>query len=68
MTYPRRAPTQKKPMTRGYNLTMALSKIDIADLAKLTPDLLASIARTHKVPIGALEARLYARKVREGLA
>lgn len=63
---------QRKPqhapdkMTRAYNRTMALSKIDSGDLRKLDERLLESIARTHAVPIEDLRARLAERLAREG--
>lgn len=59
---------QSQKMTRGYNLTMALMKVDTAPVDALTDELIASIARTHRVPIGALEARLVVRKAREAEA
>ena len=65
MTYPRRQPAHSPAkMTRAYNVTTALSKIDITPIEKLTPDLIASISRTHKVSVDELQARLDARKAR----
>ena len=54
-------------MTRSYNLTMALSKIDIAPIDKLDDRMLASIADTHRVPLAELQQRLELRKAREAL-
>lgn len=51
-------------MTRAYNEAMALSKVDIAPLDKLTSEMLASIARTHRVNVAVLRARLDERLAR----
>lgn len=51
-------------MTREYNLTMALAKIDTAPIDKLDDRLLESIARTHKVPVERLALRLQERLAR----
>lgn len=54
-------------MTRSYNLTMALSKIDMAPIDKLNERMLTSIADTHRVPLAELQQRLELRKAREAL-
>lgn len=51
-------------MTRSYNLTMALSKIDMAPIEKLDDRMLDSIARTHNVPVDRLKLRLAERLAR----
>lgn len=52
-------------MTRAYNLTMALSKIDIAPIDKLDTRMLVSISNAHNVPLSDLQARLALRIARE---
>lgn len=59
-------------MTREYNRTMALSKIDTAPLATLTDAMVISIANSHSSMrerpkmLAELQARIAARRAREG--
>lgn len=59
---PRHAPTA---MTRSYNVTQAMMKIATAPLSTLTPAMVESIARTHRVPVDELQQRLAERHARE---
>ncbi len=59
---PRHAPDK---MTGDYNRTVALSKVDMAPLDRLTDTMLDSIARSHKVPVDVLRQRLNERRQRE---
>lgn len=58
---PRHAPAK---MTRAYNVATAYMKIDTAPLDKLDASMIESIARTHRVPVETLAARLAERKAR----
>lgn len=52
-------------MTKAYNFIMALSMIDTARLESLDARMVESIARTHRVPLDKLQARLAQRIARE---
>lgn len=56
------APTQ---MSRAHNTTQAMMKIATAPLSSLTDSMVASIARTHRVPVEELQRRLDERRRRE---
>lgn len=73
MTYPRRKTQHAaQQMTREYNRTMALSKIDTAPLATLTDQMVQSITNSHSnlrerpKMLAELQARIAARRAREG--
>lgn len=52
-------------MTKAHNFITALSKIDTARLESLDDRMVESIARTHRVPLDKLQARLAQRIARE---
>lgn len=62
---PRRQHSAPAQMTRQYNVTQAFSKIAMAPLHTLTPAMLESISRTHRVPLVDLQRQLAERKQRE---